>query len=139
MKVCKTNGGRLANDYSPEQRKKLFYSVCILVRFSIGLFLFFSLQISKKLKINENFAKKTLSILTFLISIYVLYLNNIVKYNGDCVWWNRTVHSLIAIVILICSVFVYFEKLDIKILGILIWFDVSFGILTSFYKKPFNN
>lgn len=131
MNCNKYSGGIFKKKgYTLEQRKILFYTICIFVRLLLaGIVYHFS-------------EKKELQYLLLITSFAsIITINNKIN-EGGCVWWNRHFHLFISIVLFICSILAIKNKLkNKKYLSYLFYLDVLFGLTNSFsaYNKLSNN
>ncbi len=123
MTIKNKNG--IFSSLTPIKRALLFYLICIWVRLYIAFFIY------------KNWNNKIWLYVVIFASIVSIYLNW-TKLDGK-VWWNRYIHCLNAILLLIFALLVINGYINGKILGVILFWDVLFGILYSFYKHPFSN
>ena len=132
MKCDKNNNGGavMKMGYSPEKRKIIFYTACILVR----LLMVFGVY--------KFYRRNELSYLIPIIAGYSIYINAKQIFNdkkkGKCVWWSRPFHILNGLAVLLVSVFKIslFNLHPNRLISRLLLIDVLFGIVTSLIKKP---
>ncbi len=115
--------GGIFSKLSPTTRALLFYCICIWVRLSIILFVY---------KYSNNRKLICILILASLLSVYL----NFSKLNKK-VWWNRYIHGVNSLLLFIISILALFNFVNSKFISLILLWDLLFGILYSFYKKPF--
>ena len=127
---CNNEGGFFGRSKTPDSTKiGLFYGICIPIRISLGLAVWFLAQK------NSTWAKIIAS-LTLIASVFSMVSN------GRClldktVWWNRKVHLFSAVVLAILSILALCGVIDTKYLALVIWLDLSWGFFdktTSFIE-----
>lgn len=110
--------------FSPEERKHLFYMICIFLRLLIAGIVY-NLSSSK-------YIQYTL----LIISLFAIY-SNYTKL-CDIVWWSRRFHLIIAIALFIVTALTITKKLKSdKYMAYLLYADVFFGVIHSLIKQPF--
>jgi hypothetical protein len=120
------NGGLFFKmGFNKLQRKEFFYTICIFIRLLLsGIVYNFS---------DNKYLQYSLLFIS-LISIYSNY-----QKIDENVWWNRHFHLLIGIILLIISYKIIKKEIkETKYLAYILYVDVIFGILDSFYKRPFD-
>ena len=112
------------NGYTTEQRRVLFFGVCIPIRLLLAYVIY------------AHSDKKSVLVLTMCISL-LMGFTYISKHNsGDVVWWNRKIHAYIVFVIGLCALLLYSDVIhDKQILLALLVSDVLFGVYTHQNKK----
>ena len=126
-KCVQNDSGVLKEKYNLNynQRRMLFYGVCIWVR--LGL-----VYLSYKMYNTKWF------LYVALIVSGIALLRNANRVNkDDCVWWSRLFHYVNLWVILSVSIIQLTTGDRKPIISILLLIDVLFGILYSFFN--FNN
>jgi hypothetical protein len=124
MKNIKTEGG-IFSQLSSSKRALLFYCICIWIRLSIALFVY---------KYSNN--NKKFIYIIILAALLGIYLN--FNQLNNKVWWNRYIHGINSLLLLIVCILSLIGYINSKLIGIILFWDVLFGILYSFYIKPFN-
>ena len=106
---------------TPSERSRLFYGVCIPLRLSLALFVYWK---------STSPIVQGILLATSAISVYV----NLLGLNtSNEVWWSRGFHTLTSLAIFL-SLLGGFRS---WVPGIMI-LDVLFGLLTSFSRDPWN-
>lgn len=115
-----------ANNYSPADRKRLFYLVCVPVRILLAsAVIYFS-------------PSKTLVYVLLAASIlsigYNIYQR---RHKGDHpVWWDRRLETVIAAgVLFTCALTIYRKKYSTFYPGILLFLDVFMGLVLAYSRK----
>ena len=126
MKKCPFGNGMFKElHYSDIQRTLLFFGICIWIRFLMAY-------------IAEHYYKHPVFLWTaFTMSALVIYHLSI-RYE-NCVWWNRSFHKNIAILIFICVAFQLFLQkyteintlIHPKIIALLLYIDVLYGVYSK--------
>jgi len=101
--------------FSPSERKMLFYSVCIPIRFTIAALAF-------KYEKHPFFVP-----FMVLVSTIAVVQNT----NDTKVWWNRHIHRLISLSILLTAIAGH-----PKYIKYLLLLDVSHGLISSLSVDP---
>lgn len=115
--ISDTSGGVIENmGYSPDERKMLFYAVCVPIRLTIVALAF-------KYENHPLFVP-----LMIMVSVMAIVQNT----NKTKTWWNREVHRCIAISVLLTAVAGF-----PKYIKYLLLLDVSHGLISSFAVNPF--
>jgi hypothetical protein len=130
MTKCLNNGSGFPKlGYTPTERKRIFYGICIWVRVILGLIVWYN-------SFNATF-HKIVPYVTLLGGMVGIYSN--FKGLGDkCIWWSRKFHLLSSCLVFIISVLSLFNKIDIKYVACVIWTDVLLGFLYSVLVQPWN-
>lgn len=122
-KKCDVYQGGIFNKmgYSLVQRKQLFYLICIMFRLMLAGIVF-------------NFSdNKKLQYALVLLSLAGIYSNY--SKLGECVWWSRQFHLIIAVLLFIVTGLTILGKIkDSKWMSYLLYIDVIFGLFYSFGK-----
>ena len=112
-----------SNGYTPVERKRLFYGVCIWVRILLAIFVWYAFTHFKKVA----YILPPLIILGSVGTIYTFF-----KCKDTKVWWSRRIHSIFASILIVMSILTLLGKLDGKWMGVVLLGDVLFGIIWSF-------
>lgn len=115
------NGG-LFKKYSAHTRFLLFYCICIWIRLFIAYMVY-------------KLAKKKIVILCILIVILFSVCRNF--YTNGSVWWCRSCHGYISIVLAVITLLSLLDYIDSKYISYILVFDIIFGVLYTLIKKPF--
>ena len=109
-------GGLIENSGIPsDTRKKMFYLICIPTRL---------LMVGLVFKYENN---PTFIYICMLLSIVAIFMN----LNKTKVWWDRNIHLLNALSILVVSLAGYPEYIKYILIS-----DVVHGLLSSLKNKP---
>lgn len=113
----------LVGDSKPETRRKIFYSVCIIVRFLLYLAIYYYRDLS------------LMPILVGLISLATaIRLLPSIKEPGNQ-WWSKRWQLFISVILVIVCVGIYFKRLDSSFMGIVLFVSLLVGIIESFFIK----
>lgn len=119
-----------------QDRKKLFYYICIPIRILIAL-LFLFLYFKNNYKIQKN-----LSLVAIFFTFFTFaHLVSKEFSNNDCVqWWSNKFEIFLSFIAFIISLYCYFNNKDYCMLSLFIIMFVSIisGITQSVIIKPFN-
>jgi hypothetical protein len=126
-------GGVLRNKgYSSLQLMLMFYLVCVVLRLGMayGVWLYGD--------------RVSVLIGLLIVGLIAIILNVRGIMSGKKVWWSRQFHLLITIAVIVTSILsLYYSKdngirkLFREILTGLLLVDVSVGVITSIFVKPF--
>ena len=116
------NGG-VFRKYSAHIRFLLFYCICIWVR------LFIAFVVYKLAK------KKYIILCIFIVALFSIYRN---FYTNSDVWWCRSCHGYISVILAIVTLLSLLNYIDNKYISYILVLDIIFGVLYTFIKKPFN-
>ena len=109
-------GGFIENmGYSPDERKMLFYAVCIPIRLTI-------VGLAFKYENHPLFVP-----LMVMVSVMAIVQNT----NKTKTWWSRETHRCIAISVLLTAIAGF-----PKYIKYLLLLDVSYGLISSFEANP---
>lgn len=122
MKCNNKSGYFNRNGYTEKQKLLIFSFMCVPFRIALGLIIWFVSQIDKE-------AEQTIASLVLIFSLIGI-INNFRCLQDKTVWWSRPFHLISSIAMFIVSSFVLDDKVDGKWLAILLWIDVSIGVLT---------
>ena len=101
----------LKRDPTPEDRKKIFYQICIVARLSLLLFLYF---FSQNIYIQYSFV---------FLSMFAIYnLSSSLKNGPNTQWWSKKFQLIMSICMSVIGILVIGKKIDS------IWIPISFGI-----------
>lgn len=128
------NGFFKRNGYTPTERKRLFYGICVPVRIVIGILVMYLLQPNNICDAGKD---AIVSILIIVSGITIINtLSCLVAPDG--VWWNRKFEMLISIIIIIMSGIYLSEPRGssrgdeiIKYLCLPIFIDIIYGLVLS--------
>lgn len=117
------------NNYSNQQRKRIFYFICIPSRILLALLIFYLLQLEQK--------ELELSILSLIIIFSTYTIINGLTCFKNKVWWNRSFEMIVALTLIILSSIILsnndhlqFEK---KYIAIPLFIDIIFGFILSLF------
>ena len=102
------------------QRKLLFYGICIWVRFGL-------VYLSYKFYDKPWFLY--LALIGSILSIITIRINK-----DDCVWWSRRFHYINLLMILYVALIQLITKDRRPVISIILFIDIIVGILHSFFK-----
>jgi hypothetical protein len=114
-------GGVKDQGVSLQNRKRLFYGICIWVRLGL-VYLAYVLR-----------KKKWFPYSIIVICLLSLYF---IKFDKDtCVWWSRKMHQIMVYIILVAALYQVITEDVRPIISILIFIDLILGIISSFLLK----
>ena len=115
-----TSGGSVeASGASPEQRMQLFYGVCVPLRIALAYIVY------------KNADSTPVKMLVLLLSAFAIYSNLLGLNSGRNVWWDRRIHLVVALSILVSAV-----AGKMNYVAFLMLFDILFGVGSSLAIKP---
>ena len=115
-----TSGGSVeASGASPEQRMQLFYGVCVPLRIALAYIVYKNADITP------------VKMLVLLLSAFAIYSNLLGLNSGRNVWWDRRIHLVVALAILVSA---FAGKMNY--VAFLMLFDILFGVGSSLAIKP---
>lgn len=133
MKNCNKQGGFFHNaGYTKEQRRNMYYWICIIIRLLFGVLISYFASLYPKSK------HKYLYLILGILSIGYLIGNIYFMNERPCVWWNREIHIGISLLILMLCFKGYNYNQDyLGYVSLLLFLDVLLPLQISLIKKPF--
>lgn len=130
---CLNPGGYFKRSgYSLESRTRLFYLVCIPLRITLALLVYYLMQMDRM----EN-EELNIAIPSIIIPISAYTIVNGLTCLWDKVWWSRGFEMAISLVLIIMSAVYLQDRSTFKgeYLAIPIFIDILFGYGLSFIVK----
>ena len=121
MSDVSTGGVVQSSGALPIQRMKLFYGVCVPLRLFLAYIVY------------KNIKYTPIQVLVALLSAFAVYSNLLGLNSSNKVWWNRQIHAIVAVAILLSTVA---KKTDY--VPYIMVFDVVLGVASSVANNPWN-
>lgn len=127
--VCSNVGGSFkSNGYTLNQRRGIFYGVCVPVRLLLA-YLAWYLATTR----NGIYAKK-LGLVVFVLSAIAVYT----IYNcldDETVWFSRRFHLTTSLILLVVSGLVVTDNIDATFISYVLLVDVLVGALSAVFLQ----
>jgi hypothetical protein len=123
-----TSGYFQRHNYSLTSRALLFFLICIPVRTSLGVLLWFF--------VNHPDTQLPFTILTFLAGLYVI--QNTIRCRHDRVWWSREFEALIGISLIIFCILIWTQQIPENthpFIAVPIWIDAFVGVILFLHTQ----
>jgi len=106
---------------SPELRRKLFYGVCIPVRFSLYLLVFYY----------RNF--KFMPIIVGLVALATAIRLSPSIINPGKQWWSKRLQFFISSILVLVCAGVYLNKIDNRAMALTLFISLIVGVIQSLF------
>lgn len=107
---------------TPDQRKKLFYGVCVPLRLLLAFIVY------------RKYSSVTIQGIVLAFSAMSIYTNLLGLNSSNDIWWSQKFHLFVSIKIVLCLITGRPEYVPY-----LMVVDVLYGVLISFAKDPWTS
>ena len=107
---------------TPDQRKKLFYGVCVPLRLLLAFI------------VHRKYSSPAAQGIVLAFSTMSIYTNLLGLVSSNEIWWSKRFHLFTSIKIVLCLIAGRPEYVAYLMMG-----DVLYGVLTSFAKDPWTS
>lgn len=107
---------------TPDQRKKLFYGVCVPLRLILAFL------------VHRKYSSPIVQGIVLAFSTMSIYTNLLGLNSSNDIWWSQKFHLFVSIKIVACLLIGRPEYVSLMMVS-----DVLYGVLVSFAKDPWTS